>query len=766
MKKSISIPASANKLPHQPAPRRWPRLLLFLGTALILLLAAYLFILDHTIRARFEGLRWDVPARVYARPLELYAGLALTPEQLEEELVLAGYHRERPATLPGSYELNNAVVHLRSRPFDFGEGLEPSHDLRLTFGQGLVERVEEVGGRDEAPVVRLDPVQIGSFHPRRFEDRIVVSRDAVPKLLVDTLLAVEDRNFYRHPGIDPLAVLRALWVNLRANDTVQGGSTITQQLVKNLFLDSRRTLIRKLNEAAMAMLLERHYGKEEILTAYINEVFLGQDGDRAVHGFALASHFYFRRDLAELSPGQTAMLVGLVKGPSYYDPRQHAERCRERRALVLATLAADELITPAQRQTAVKEPILDAAALTSGINRFPAFLNLVKRELLKEYQEKDLTDDGIRILTTFDTRVQLRVEKAVKQGTTGRKGLQAAAVVTSRDSGEIQALAGDRQAGFAGFNRALDAARPIGSLVKPAVYLTALGNGYTLASPLEDRALSLPAEAGKVWRPENYDHQEHGTIPLFQALAHSYNLATVRLGMTLGVDKVADTLGRLGVTRAIPHFPSLLLGAIDLTPLEVTQIYQTMADGGFLTPLRAIRTVLAADGQPLKRYGLVVEQRCAPTTVFLLDSALVQVVASGTGQSLAAYLPPGTAAGKTGTSNDLRDSWFAGFTGDRVAVVWVGRDDNTPMGLTGATGALPIWGRFMQEIGTQTLELVPPPGIVWARVEPEQFANNEAEQWSAVTLPFLEGSAPTNAATTQERHKGGLLPKIRSLFGW
>ncbi len=737
-----------------------------MGAAVIVLLAVYLFILDRTIRARFEGLRWDVPARVYARPLELYAGLALTPTQLEEELALAGYHRERPAKLPGSYEKNDNVIHLRSRPFDFGEGLEPARELLLTFGQGLVERVEEVGGGEEAPVVRLDPAQIGSIHPRRFEDRIVVTRDSVPKLLIDTLLAVEDRNFYHHPGIDPLAVLRAMWVNLRAGETVQGGSTITQQLVKNFFLDNRRTLVRKLNEAAMALLLERHYGKEEILTAYINEVFLGQDGDRAVHGFALASHFYFRRALNELSPGQTALLVGLVKGPSFYDPRQHAERCRDRRAVVLAAMAANGLINPDQRQAASKEPVLDAAALTSGISRFPAFLNLVKRELLKEYQEKDLTDDGIRILTTFDTRVQLRVEKAIKQGTANHKRLQAAAVVASRDSGEIQALAGDRQAGFAGFNRALDAARPIGSLVKPAVYLTALANGYTLTTPVEDNAVSLPAEEGKVWQPENYDHQEHGTIPLFQALAHSYNLATVRLGMSLGLDKVAATLGRLGAPRDIPRYPSLLLGAIDMTPLEVTQIYQTLADGGFHTPLRAIRAVLAADGKSLKRFGLAVEQRFAPDHVFLLNSALAQVVASGTGQPLASYLPPGTAAGKTGTSNDLRDSWFAGFTSDRVAVVWVGRDDNTPMGLTGASGALPIWGRFMQELGTQPLELAVPPGIVWARVGPEQFANNGADHWSAVTLPFLEGSAPPGAAVTRERNEGGLLPKIRSLFGW
>ncbi|MDH5299220.1 MAG: transglycosylase domain-containing protein, partial [Desulfobulbaceae bacterium] len=485
---------SGRRRPARGQRRRYWRwggiaILLVLGLA-----ALYVRTLDQTIRDRFEGKRWDLPARVYARPLELYVGLPLTPDQLVEELRLAGYRRAKSAPHPGSYGRNGDTVRLNSRPFYFGGGdREPSRRLAVTFAGNTVAGLTD-GTGTTCPLARLDPAQIGSFHPLLFEDRIIVTREAIPDLLRRTLVVVEDRNFYLHHGIDPLAILRSLRVNVKAGTTVQGGSTLTQQLVKNLFLDNRRTLWRKANEAVMALLLELHYDKEEILTAYINEVFLGQDGDRAIHGFALAGHFYFRRDLADLTPGQIALLVGLVKGPSFYDPRQHAERATARRNLVLEMMARQGVISQAQRRRATAEPVMEPAALSSAINRFPAFLDLVKRQLLKEYQEKDLTSNGIRIFTTLDPLVQRRVEEtlerivpALERGRKPGAALQAAVVVVHRDSGEIEALAGDRRSGFAGFNRALDARRPIGSLVKPAVYLSALEQGYTLATPLVDR---------------------------------------------------------------------------------------------------------------------------------------------------------------------------------------------------------------------------------------------------------------------------------------
>ena len=742
------------------------RLPLYVGLAVALLVGGYLLAVDQLVRSRFEGKRWDIPARVYARPLELYAGLAITPARLAAELTLAGYRRENPPTLAGSYFLDDDGMRLVSRPFDFGEGREPSRRLRLTFDRAGIRRVEEAGNPDKALVVRLDPMRIGSFHPLCFEDRVIVTGAEIPALLTDTLLAVEDRNFPRHLGLDPRAVFRALLANLRAGTIQQGGSTITQQLVKNLFLDNRRTLWRKLNEAVMAVLLEIHYSKSEILTAYVNEVFLGQDGNRAVHGFALAGHFYFRRGLADLSVGQIATLVGLVKGPSYYDPNRYPERCRARRELVLDIMVADKLISADQRQAAAREAITDPAGLGSGLNRFPAFLGLVKRQLLKEYREADLAGAGITILTGFDPLAQQQVEEVLAQEMPGlekgdrrRRVLQAAVVMTSRDSGEILALAGDRQAGFPGFNRALDARRSVGSLLKPAVYLAALESGYSLASPLEDRGIKPLGRGRGAWQPENYDHREHGRVPLFLALARSYNLATVRLGTEIGIERVAATLKRLGAEGEIPTNPAMLLGAVEMTPLEVAQIYQTMADGGFATPLRAIRLVLDADGKPLQRYELETEQRFAPAPIFMLNSGLAQVVANGTGRALAAYLPAGTAAGKTGTSNETRDSWFAGFTGDRVAVVWVGRDDNAAMGLTGATGALPLWGRIMRATGARPLAALPPPGIGWEVVRPEAYDQERSEPWGAVRLPVAIEAG-------QDAGQGRLFDRFKDFFTW
>jgi len=750
---------------------RWGGVLLLLG------LVAYLWTMDRMVRGRFEEKRRAMPVLVYARPLELQAGGPLTPARLVEVLQLAGYRPSRPAVDVGSYDLDGDTVRLVTRPFDFGANdLQPACNLTLTFAAEHLAALVD-GNGNNLPLVRLDPVQIGSFDPSRNEDRLAVKGDQVPDLLRKTLLAVEDRNFYRHHGMDSGAVLRMMWAKLRNGETGQSGSTLTQQLVRNLFGDNRGTLWRKCSEAALAMLLELHYSKEEILAAYLNEVFLGQAGNRAVHGFAMAGHFYCRRPLADLTPAQIAMLVGLVRDPSYYDPRQSEERCAMRRAVVLDTMAAQGLISAGIRQLALAAPVMEPAALTSAINRFPAFLDLVKDELLREYRAEELAGTGIRIFTTLDPLVQQRLEETLARslpelegGAGRRQGLQAAAVVVSRASGEIEALAGDRRAGYAGFNRALATVRPIGSLVKPAIFLTALEQGYTLASHLEDRRLSLTGRDGSTWQLENFDHREHGQVPLFRALAQSYNLATVRLGLELGVERVVETLGRLGATRPIEPYPSVLLGAVSMTPLEVTQLYLTLADGGFYTPLRGIRAVVDGAGRPLARQGREVEQRFAAPSVFLLNTALVQVVADGTGKGLVAHLPDQAVAGMTGTSDDLRDSWFAGFAGDRMAVTWVGRDDNGRMGLTGATGALPVWGEMMAAIGVRPLELVVPPGIVWAWVSPGPYGGPIAEEWPSVTLPFVSGSAPPELAAPPSGPSpgggNGLLDRVRRLFGW
>jgi len=749
---------------------------LFLGLA-----AGYVTVsrLSDEIRQKFDGKRWSLPAIVYARPLELYPGLRFSLEMLEEELQLSGYRREPQEKGAGSYTRNGPTIRLVTRDFHYPSGPEPSRQLSITFAAGHIATLTTGEGRKPVSLARLDPVRIGSFHPLVHEDRLILSRAEIPDLLIDTLLAIEDRNFYSHHGLAPLAIARALFANIRAGKTVQGGSTLTQQLVKNLFLNRERTLWRKAMEAIMAPILEYFYSKDEILTAYINEVFLGQDDNRAVHGFALASQFYFRRELRDLRPDQIAVLVGLVKGPTYYDPRRNPENCLERRNVVLESMATRAILNKAAHTEALARPVTEVAVQKNGFNRFPAFLDLIKQQLAGEYREVDLKTNGLRILTTLDPQIQHQVEKNLKEtiafleNKQKLQNLEGAVVITGRENGEVLALAGGKNPLSPGFNRALQAKRPIGSLVKPAVYLAALQKGYTLASPLDDSTVSLNIEGSGKWRPENYDHKEHGRVPLFIALAHSYNLATVRLGMDLSLDNVLAAIRDLGYGEEIQPYPSLLLGAVDMSPFAVSQIYQTIAAGGFYTSLRAISSVMAADHSALHRYALAVEQRFSPEVIYLLTHAMQRVVSEGTATALlSSPLKNHAVAGKTGTSDNLRDSWFAGFTGDHLAVVWLGRDDNAPIGLSGSAGALKVWEKIMREVVSSPLKPVEPEGIAWMALDRTTFAGSRNGN-SSNELPFIAGTLPVAAASpalpntsNTSKPKNAAMGIFETIGGW
>lgn len=725
----------------------------------------YLTYLDHTIREQFEGKRWALPAYVYARPLELFPGAPLSAAQFEQELRLLDY---RPATGPlraGSYtRYGDSRVRVMTRPFTYSDGRAAAKAIELQFDGGTLVSMNGLNGTRTPDLARLDPVVIGRIYPAHHEDRVLVKLSEVPPLLRNGLIAVEDRHFQTHWGIDLRAMARASWANLRQGGVVQGGSTLTQQLVKNYFLSNERTFVRKANEALMAMLLEMHYGKNEILEAYSNEIYLGQDGKRAIHGFGLASEFYFGTDLQYLQPHQVALLIGLVKGPSYYDPRRQPKRALARRNLVIEIMAAQGLLTAEQAARARQRP-LDVVARTRGVSSYPAFLDLVRRQLSRDYREEDLRSEGLRVFTTLDPLLQAHGEQAVARRLASLEAqrrfasgtLEGAMVVTDISSGEIQAAVGGRDPQFAGFNRVLDAERQVGSLIKPVVYLAALAQPqkYTLVTPLDDGPLVVPGPGGKQWQPQNYDKQFHGVVPLHAALAHSYNAATVRLGMEVGINRVLETLRSLGIDREIKPYPAMLLGAMSLTPLEVTQMYHTIANGGFYTPLRAIREVVSADGTPLQHYPLQVTPAMDAAPVYLLTAAMQEVVTAGTAQALAARLPDLHVAGKTGTTDDLRDSWFAGFTGDRVAVAWVGRDDNGQAGFTGATGAMSVWADVFAAAGGQPVSMTPPEGVEQVWVDPQGLRAVEtcpdAVQWS-----FLEGSAPTELAPCAQGVEGAV----------
>ena len=722
-----------------------------------MVLAGFAIYLDAVVQEKFSGKRWTVPAKVYARPLELFVGQKLTKTDFLTELDALGYRRESAASGPGAAAVAGNDVQLHTRGFQFYEGTEPARRINVRFSGAYVAGLSQGAGGNLA-VARLEPLLVGGLYPAHHEDRILLKLDQVPPYLVETLVAIEDREFFNHYGVSLKSIARAFWINATAGQLRQGGSTLTQQLVKNFYLTNERSLTRKATEAMMALLLELHYDKNEILEAYLNEVFLGQDGQRAVHGFGLASQYLFSQPLAELKLHQVALMVGMVKGPSYYNPRRFPERALERRNLVLDVLA-EQGVVPADQVAAAKlKPLGVTQRGSLADSSFPGFLDLVKRQLREDYREEDLTEEVLRIFTSFDPILQMKAEAALsetlKRLSAGRgKGIdevEAAMLVTSPESGEVQALIGSRQPRFAGFNRALDAVRPIGSLIKPAVYLAALErpSQYTLTSWLSDTAFSVKGQDGQVWKPQNYDRQAHGNVFLYQALANSYNLSTAKLGLALGVPTVLKTLERLGVSREFPAYPSMLLGAGSLTPLEVAGMYQTLANGGFNTPLRGIRSVLTAEGEPLKRYPFHIQQRFDPGAIYLVQNAMQRVMREGTGRSVYSQLPASlNLAGKTGTSNDSRDSWFAGFSQDLLTVVWLGRDDNGKTPLTGATGALQVWTVFMRKADPLPLDMPLPDNVIMAWIDPRTGEGSDASCPQARQMPYIRGSEPAPGST-------------------
>lgn len=728
-----------------------------LSLVAIVAIGGYMIYLDGIVQEKFSGKRWTIPAKVYARPLELYVGQKLTQKDFLTELSALGYRQETALTGSGEYVSGKNTVDIYTRGFTFYDGQEPSLPLRVTFSGDFVAGLSQTNGQ-AYPVTRLEPVLLGGIYPAHTEDRILIQLKDAPPLLLETLTTIEDREFYNHFGIAPKSILRAVINNLRSSK-LEGASTLTQQLVKNFFLTNERSLKRKANEALMAILLEIHYDKDEILEAYLNEVYLGQDGQRAIHGFGLASQYYFGQPFNELKLHQVALLVAMVNGPSKFNPRRNPETALERRNWVLDKLVEQNVVSQEVSAQAKQQP-LGVSKLGSMVNNnYPAFMDLIKRQLREDYEEKDLTEEGLSIFTSLDPVLQFKAEQSMQEtyaqlkGRNGIDKVEAAFVVTNPNTGEVLALLGGRDARYAGFNRALDTNRPIGSLVKPAIYLAALeqADRYTLTSFVQDTNFSVKNADGSLWTPRNYDRKEHGTIYLYQGLARSYNISTARLGLEVGVPQVLNVLKRLGLKRNWPAYPAILLGSGDLAPVEVADVYQTIANGGFNTPLRSIRNVLTAKGEPLNRYSMKVEQRFDAGAIYLTQEAMRRTMIEGTGRSVYNRLSKNTVlAGKTGTSNDSRDSWFAGFGQDLLAVAWMGRDDNASTSLTGATGALQLWSIFMQKAQPLSLNMTIPSNVEFAWIDSVSGQGSMEGCAGAVKMPYIKGSEPVAMPCTPD----------------
>lgn len=700
--------------------RGWFWLLLKLFIVFVVLIAIYGVYLDQKIRSRIDGKVWQLPAAVYGRMVNLEPDMSISKNEMVKLLQATQYRQVTKMTRPGEFTVQAKSIEMIRRPFDFPDSKEGQVRARLTFDGDRLETIENMDNDRQFGFFRLDPRLITMLSSANGEQRLFVARNGFPDLLVDTLLATEDRHFYEHDGISLYSIGRAVLANLTAGRTVQGASTLTQQLVKNLFLSSERSYWRKANEAYMAVLMDARYSKDRILELYMNEVYLGQSGDNEIRGFPLASLYYFGRPVEELSLDQQALLVGMVKGASIYNPWRNPKLALERRNLVLRLLQQQQVIDQELYDMLSARP-LGVQPRGGEISPQPAFMQMVRQELQSKLGDKVKDLSGVKIFTTFDSVAQDAAEKAAVEGIPALKkqrklsDLETAMVVVDRNTGEVRAMVGGAEPQFAGYNRAMQARRSIGSLAKPATYLTALSqpNLYRLNTWIADAPISLRQPNGQVWSPQNDDRQFSGQVMLVDALTRSMNVPTVNLGMALGLPAITDTWQKLGVPKDQLHpVPAMILGALNLTPIEVAQAFQTIASGGNRAPLSALRSVIAEDGSVLYQSFPQAERAVPAQAAYMTLWTMQQVVQRGTGRQLGAKYPGLHLAGKTGTTNNNVDTWFAGIDGREVVITWVGRDNNQPTKLYGASGAMSIYQRYLANQSPVPLNLVAPEDIV------------------------------------------------------
>ncbi|WP_251358273.1 penicillin-binding protein 1B [Kangiella sp. TOML190] len=747
---------SKNKAKSQ---KTWRQKFKSLFWKLILLASAFLFILviysDAQIKKQFEGKRWQLPAKVYSQPLELAEGKSLTPTRLKQELELLGYRKTVKATRPGDYEQYGDYFYIYVRPFKFWDEAFEASEVAFNLSGAKVAQLRDHVNGEPLQFARLDPLLIGQIYPNHQEDRLLVKLEQVPESLKQALLVTEDRDFYDHMGISFKGIARAVWYNLNNDGRAHGGSTITQQLVKNYFLTRERSLWRKFREAIMSVILEVRYEKDEILQAYFNEVFFGQERNRAIHGVGLASHYFFDKDISNLTPAQSALLVAILKGPSSFDPYRKPESAIKRRNLVLSLMQQAGYLTEQEYQEQIVTTLAVVKKPKLRLSKVPAFMDLVKRQLKQNYSEEELNSEGLRIFTSLDPVTQRYLEKRIdssvsqieKQRGIKAGSLQTAMLITEANSGKILALVGDRKEGFSGFNRALDAKRQIGSVIKPFVLAAALNKkpNMQLNSMVQDSPISLKQRDGSSWQPKNYDNKFHGNVTLFEAMTRSYNIPIIKLGQQVGLDTVADFIEQAGAkdVRALDALP---LGVLELSPLELTELYQTIASGGLKIRPSAIEAVTNNKGQLLERYPINAEMVMSDIHNYLIKANLMEVAKTGTAKQLKQRIPWTQFAGKTGTTNDLKDSWFVGFSEQHLGVVWVGRDDNQSANISGSTAALPVFVDIFEGVNTESLKLGYQPEIEWQLIDLNsgKLAGDGCQR--TASIPFSYGKAPTEKA--------------------
>ncbi len=718
--------------------------------------------LDWQIRSKMDGQIWHLPAEVYSRLESVKIADNLAFDEVIQILLDNEYRQTTMVAAPGDFKLEDDSIVVLRRAFPFPDKAEPQRVLRLRFSHNKLSRIEDLVTVKTVDEFRLAPKLIAMLQSDN-EDRLAIPLQNYPRLLIDTLILTEDRRFYEHNGINPVGILRALIANIRAGQTVQGGSTLTQQLVKNLFLSRERTITRKANEALMSLVLDWRYDKNRILETYLNEIYLGQNGDTQIHGFELASQFYFGRSIREISLDQIALLVGMVKGPSLYNPWRNPQNALERRNIVLRLMLEHKMIGDELYQLLSQRPL--GVQKKGQISRkYPAFIQTLQADLRRELGEHKISNLlGARIFSTMDLKQQAQAENAVGNTVSQLQlkmknpHLEGAMIITDYRTGEIRAVVGGLQTQYAGFNRALMAKRQIGSLVKPSIYLTALSNPeqFRLNTPINNQPITINVKGNPPWQPRNYDKKYSDSVMLMDALARSLNIPTVNIGMKVGLSKVIDTQKAMGWDNVeIPKVPAMLLGSYSISPYDVTKLYQTLANQGGRIALTTVDSIADRQGNLIFQHDKSAKQVVPQEAAFQTLFAMQQTVERGTARSLQKDYADLHLAGKTGTTNESRDTWFVGIDGKNISTIWLGRDDNGETKLTGASGALQIYKDYLNRTNIEKLTITPPTTVKWVGIN--QYGDWDCESYRTIPVWLNNGqnfcgetSSPSLTTTTE-----------------
>ena len=713
---------------------------------------------DTLINEKFElDRKWNLPSHIFTDSEYIYPGYDIKNRQLISKLDRLAYRKVNKMKLPGDYSYTNKYIDIYLHDFEYPNDDFKGFPVRINLNNQIVTQMNNLDKSTQMDLIKFEPEELAPVFDKNMEKRTLVNLDQIPEALIASIILIEDERFFKHHGVDPKGIARAFLVNLKHMRIVQGGSTLTQQLVKNFFLYPRKSLWRKINEAFLAWRIESKYTKDEILNAYLNEIYLGQRGTASINGVGEAAKHYFAKDISQLTISECATLAGLIRAPSRYNPFNRPENAKKRRDFVLSRVYEAGIISDDQYAESLEEEIITPKLRIQVISA-PYFVDFVKQELEEHFPVDILQSEGLRIFTTLDMNLQILAENALINGLNRvserfkarlpkDKELQSCLVSITPSTGYVRAMVGGRNYATSQFNRCTQAHRQTGSTFKPFVYLTALdpkrsNQPFTPSTLIPDEEFTIES-GGEDWSPLNYDKEFHGLVTVRNALEYSYNVATATLALNAGLKNIVKTAKDAGIESNLESVPALALGAFESTPIEMAYAYSVFANGGIRVKPVTVKQIVTRNGDVLERKRTKVKKMFNSKPIFLVTHILEGVLKTGTAKAAKLYGYKGIAAGKTGTTSNYRDSWFVGYTPKLLALSWVGFDDNTTTTLSGASGALPIWADFMAHAEPKgERDFIPPKGIILVKVDKQSGKLASKMCPDDIFEAFIEGTEP------------------------